>query len=64
MASSVKMQPIYSPKATLVIHGAAEMSKRERLGLAEWLYSQATDLIKDGHKYSKRFRASYMKRIG
>lgn len=47
--------------ATLTIHDAGTMTKRERAEIIKWLRHCATSLNKDGHKYAKRFTARYMK---
>lgn len=46
--------------AILTIKDADIMTKKGRRQIAKWLEQQAESLIKDGHLYSKNFRARYL----
>ena len=48
--------------ATFTIHGAARMTPAGRKFIATWLRDQATNLLRDGDKYSERFTARYINR--
>ena len=49
------------PVATLVIHGAGDMTQEQRNKIADWLDKQANALSLDGHEYAERFRAKYFR---
>ena len=46
--------------AILTIHDAVNMSAKGKQKIAQWLQGQAKSLVKEGHKYSKRFTARYL----
>jgi hypothetical protein len=47
-----------SPKAKLIIRGAAKMNGEEAVKISNWLYQQWADFIREGHNYSKVFTAT------
>lgn len=48
--------------AVLTIKDAGKMSAKGRNEIAAWLRHCADSLVKDGHNYSRRFRARYLVR--
>ncbi len=50
--------------ASLVLHGVAGMTWRERLALRSWLGEQVLGIYRDGCNYSKLFTARYYVPVG
>jgi hypothetical protein len=48
------------PIASLVIHGAAKMTRRGRLAIGRWLQLQGAHLVASGAKFAPRYRARYI----
>lgn len=45
--------------AAVLIHDAAKMTPKGRREIALWLRRQGAALLRDGHKYSRKFTAGW-----
>lgn len=59
MKTNQSGQSGWSSAAILTIKGAARMTPKGRLAIAEWLEKQAKDLVTYGSEYSETLRSHY-----
>ncbi len=46
-------------RAVLTVYDPADMTRRERDDVADWLRGQASQLVAEGVNYDDRYRAKY-----